>query len=382
MTPDAENDGARSAPGSPGAPADGGVTIPGYQPVELLGGAPSYGAWVRAVQVRMDRHVLLKVLKPGLPRAHEYFSREIGAVVRLDGEGVLRAIDEGTVRGFRYLVVDEAEGIPLTPAAMGGDEGWVELTKTALDLWRRVLERDCVLLPLPAISWRRLPAGDFAAADLGWLVPFEQQIPQHPALPAEIIDKPATPHAAIAAFEATGALLAKALEVPYPAAWRRAVTALSAVPAEAQYEDLLRGFADAKAAVDPPKTPKTVLWAGLALVLVVGMVWGTVHVMTRPDETPETPGVGENNNPDPDNGPEEPETPPENPEIAKRRAAEEAAWEAIGAWVPDRPEESDEPLPDFAPLSAELVAGFQSVIEAHPDTGASQLARTGLEIHR
>ena len=386
MSSEADNDGKRSSSPAGGrgkASADGGVTIPGYQPVESLGTAPSYGAWVRAVQVRMDRRVLLKVLKPGLPRAHEYFSREIGAVVRLDGEGILRAIDEGTVRGFRYLVLDEAEGIPLTPAMMGeGDEGWVDLTRTALDLWRRILERNCVLLPLPAITWRRLPAGDFAASDLGWLVPFEQSLPQHPSLPADLIDTPASPRAAIAAFEATGAQLAEALSVPYPPAWRRAVTALSATPEDAQYEDVLRAFADAKLAVEPPKTPRTVLWATLALFLVVGMVWGTVHVMTRPDVVPNPNQAGEPKGTAPEVGETTPEPPTEDPEKERRRLAEESGWAAIEPWVPDRPEESDEPLPDYALLSPEAVAGFQGVIAAHPGTAAAQLARTELEVHR
>ena len=195
----------------------------------------------------MDRHVLLKMLKPGVPVAHEYFSREISTVVRLDGEGVLRAIDEGTVKGVRYLVVDEAEGIPLSASSVGGEEGWASLTRTALELWRRVLERECILLPIPAVSWRRLPAGDFASADLGWLVPIGQKIPTHPWLDAEITARESRPQDAIASFDATGKALAEALGIPLPAAWRRASQSLASVAADAQFEDVLRAFIDAKA---------------------------------------------------------------------------------------------------------------------------------------
>ena len=44
----------------------------GYQPIERLANTPSFGVWVRAIQTRMDRPVLLKLLPPGLPVPEQY----------------------------------------------------------------------------------------------------------------------------------------------------------------------------------------------------------------------------------------------------------------------------------------------------------------------
>ena len=381
--PSAEPAGGGAPQGAPaggdGPGADrGGVTIPGYQPVEVLGNAPSFGKWVRAIQVRMDRHVLLKMLKPGVPVAHEYFSREISTVVRLDGEGVLRAIDEGTVKGVRYLVVDEAEGIPLSASSVGGEEGWASLTRTALELWRRVLERECILLPIPAVSWRRLPAGDFASADLGWLVPIGQKIPTHPWLDAEITARESRPQDAIASFDATGKALAEALGIPLPAAWRRASQSLASVAADAQFEDVLRAFIDAKAAVDPPKTQRTVVGVLAGLVLVIALVWGTVHVMTKdPAVDPVVDGGGDEIV-EPETPPDPQDPPTEDPLLAEKRRAEELAWAALDPLIPDRGEEDD--LLPVVPLTVEQKAAFISVIEDHPETEAAESAAVELQL--
>ncbi len=370
-----------SVGGGPTGADRGGVTIPGYQPVEFLGNAPSFGKWVKAVQVRMDRHVLLKVLKPGVPVAHEFFSREISTMVRLDGEGVLRAIDEGTVKGFRYLVLDEADGIQLSASSVGGEEGWCALTRTALELWRRVLERECVLLPIPAVSWRRLPAGDFSSADLGWLVPIGDKIPSHPWLAPNLSSRDSRPHDAIGCFDATGKELAKALEVPLPGSWRRASDALASVPEDAQFEDVLRAFIDAKEVVEPPKTQRTLVWAVAGLILVAGLVWGTVHVMTRGAASPKVVGVSDVDVPsDRGNGVETIEPPPVDPLLLEKQRLEELAWIALDELVPDRADEAE--LPTNTVLDNAQVALLSQLVIDHPGTRAAALAATELEIHR
>ena len=135
-----------------------GAKIPGYQPIEKLGDTPSFGVWVRAVQTRMDRHVLLKLVPPGATHLHEFLSREIQVLVRRDGAGVVRVIDEGTVGGVRYLVVDEGEGEPLeTILATLSDREWLDLGSTLDGLYRWVGEQGFVLGPLSPRSIQRTP---------------------------------------------------------------------------------------------------------------------------------------------------------------------------------------------------------------------------------
>jgi hypothetical protein len=371
------------APGGGGA-AKQGVTIPGYQPVELLGAAPSYGAWVRAVQVRMDRHVLLKVLKPDLPVAHEFFAREIQAVVRLDGDGVLRAIDEGTVRGFRYLVVDEAEGIPLSDSVLGGEEGWAEFARTSLDLWRRILERECVLLPTGIESWRRLPAGDFAAADLGWLVPIGEEAPDHPRLPESLRGRPLRPQDAVSTFIAAGEGFAAELGLPLPGPWRRAMQALAEVPEDAQFEDVLRALAEAKGEIAPPRTRRVAGAVAASLALVGALVWGTIELTREPEagtELATVPVGGGEIGPTPAL-----EVPPETPETEEQRNAREARERELSAAVTlEGLEDSllldeDDLLP-FGPLPPDKVSGLRALQAEFPGTRAASDASLLLEWH-
>ncbi|MFQ5653769.1 MAG: hypothetical protein ACE5GW_03440, partial [Planctomycetota bacterium] len=254
-----------------------GVTIPGYQPVEMLGNAPSYGVWVRAVQTRMDRHVLLKLLPPGLPLAHDSFSREIQTLVRLDGHGVLRVIDEGTSSGVRYLVVDEAEGRLIEDAPPAGSAGWQDLGETLEECYRRVTDLGLVMLPIPPIALRRLPAGRFALADLGWLVPARNKLPAHPSVPAELAGEPA-------ALGMNGRFLARTLRgLPEtlgrtaPRSWRRAIAALEE-RSDRQADDdpfaqpILRGRIEAI-----PSRLSAPSLGLVALLLVVAAAWATSY---------------------------------------------------------------------------------------------------------
>jgi len=378
---------------APDAP-EGGVTIPGYQPVELLGSAPSFGAWVRAIQVRMDRRVLLKVLRPGLPVAHEYFAREIAAVVRSDGEGVLRAIDEGTVRGYRYLVVDEADGIALTAEGIGGEEGARALALAALGLWRRILDGGEILLPIPAAAWRRLPAGAFVVADLGWLVPLGVALPQHPGLPRELVGRPARASDAIRGFESAGRGIAAAYGVAAAAPWRRAAQALASIPEEADADEVSAALRAAATALEPKRRSRTIPLAIAAVLVAAAAVWGTIEFIGRPHlgpgpvaddgvpvpAPPSEPGeVGEAGAP-----------PPVDPEAEERREAEERAWASLDALLPDPAEPAPRGAGEGAatepaerePLPAEKVVLLARLSEQHAGTRAAAIARHEVEGER
>ena len=38
------------------------INIPGYEPVGNMAKSPSYGVWLRALQIRMTRHAIIKLL--------------------------------------------------------------------------------------------------------------------------------------------------------------------------------------------------------------------------------------------------------------------------------------------------------------------------------
>ena len=376
--PSAEN---RSSEGR--IAAGGGVTIPGYQPVELLGSSPSFGAWVRAVQVRMDRHVLLKVLKPD-KATQEYFAREIATVVQFDGDGVLRAIDEGTVEGFRYLVVDEAEGIPLTSAVIGGESGWCELAKTALDVLRRTLDRGFLLLPSPPAAWRRLPAGDFSLADMGWLIPIGDKIPKLSVLPEELRGRVATPSDVVRSFEITGKKLAAEFGVPLPLAWKNATVTLSALDQESTVDEVISSLESARNAVDPGTESRTTSFLLFGLLLVAAVVAGTITVLgpdQEPGEDPEVeiqsePGLAEGGTEPPEQG-----SSAETEEALMRKLAEEAGWTAYDFAFPGRSnEESSGPVP--LPLTEIQRQALTKVAEEHPTTRAAALALHDLDCDR
>lgn len=375
-------------PESP-APAvpEGGVTIPGYQPVEMLGNSPSYGAWVRAIQVRMDRRVLLKVLRPGLPVAHEYFAREIASVVRFDGDGVLRAIDEGTVRGYRYLVVDEADGIPLSAEGLGGEEGGIALVRAALGLWRRVLDEDTLLLPVPATAWRRLPAGDFVVADLGWLVPLGSPVPQHPSLSREIVGRPARASDAIRTFEIAGRSLSALLGASLAGPLRRALATLTGIPEDAGRDAVAAALASAAEALAPKRAPRALIFGMAAAAIAVAAVWGTIAFLGSPQAEPETSGdphvaTGDGTAETLPGGASEP-APAEDPAAVMRREAELRAWAALDSILPDPPAELPADAPSLRePLPASRIAELSRFAEEHPGTRAAEVALHELEADR
>lgn len=196
--------------------------IPGYQPVEKLGRCPSYGAWLRALQTRLDRRVLLKVLPDASAEAQRYFSREIQVLVQLDGHGALRVIDEGTAGPVRYLVVDEADGVPLVESEA---PHWAELARTCESLYRRVGELGFVLLPLAPEAFRRLPSAHYALADLGFLIPVGDVLPKIPSIPPDLVNTPAQP-SLNARFLAATLLRLTQVYPGCPSRLRKAVTAL------------------------------------------------------------------------------------------------------------------------------------------------------------
>ncbi|MEE8141695.1 MAG: hypothetical protein V3T77_01215, partial [Planctomycetota bacterium] len=267
-----------------------GLTIPGYQPVEKLGNAPSFGVWLRARQTRMDRRVLLKLLPPGDTLTQTLFTREINLLVRLDGDGVLRVISEGSEAGVRYLVLDEAGSVPLKEAKPATPLQFQELAATLEKLYRRVGEEGWVLLPIPPQAMRCFPAGHFGSADLGWVVPIGEQVPNHRAVPQDCRGLPAARWMAAPFLAATLQALGEHLECRWPPGVRRAIPTLEAVRA-----------ADHEAEQDPLATP---YFAGdrepvrripagvlvfLALILVAGVGWGTQFFLGGDDDGVEPP---------------------------------------------------------------------------------------------
>ncbi|MGE3165058.1 MAG: hypothetical protein AB7O52_09150 [Planctomycetota bacterium] len=253
-----------------------GTVIPGYQPIEKLGRCPSYGTWLRALQTRLDRRVLLKVLPDGSADAHRYFSREIQVLVQLDGQGALRVIDEGTAGPVRYLVVDEADGVPLVANEA---PQWAELARTCEGLFRRVGALGFVLLPLAAGSFRRLPSAHYAVADLGVLVPFGEPLPKLPSVPPELVGAPAEVAQNSRFVGATLSALAN-LHPGCPARLRKAVAALDRRGVRDESGDPLAGSPLTKACSTSRSAMPRVLLAA-SILLAAPLLWIAIR---RPSE--------------------------------------------------------------------------------------------------
>jgi len=89
-----------------------GPNIEGYRILERIGGGTT-GDVYRAVQVKMDREVALKVLPSVLssdPRHMERFQREVQALARLRHENIVTALDAGESSGHCFLVMEFVRG--------------------------------------------------------------------------------------------------------------------------------------------------------------------------------------------------------------------------------------------------------------------------------
>ncbi|MEE2857507.1 MAG: hypothetical protein VX949_08970 [Planctomycetota bacterium] len=150
----------------------GGTTpeIPGFQPLHIRGAA-RLGIWIEARQIRLDRRVLLKVLPATDHAQQDQFVEEIQALVKLDGDGVLRVIDEGSVAQARYVALDEAEGRPVDTIAVKELDGDL-LAKTLVKLHQQLHRQGACIDPVPLNSILLLPAGGFSVMELG---PLEAQ---------------------------------------------------------------------------------------------------------------------------------------------------------------------------------------------------------------
>ena len=139
--------------------------IPGFQPLHIRG-AGRLGIWIEARQVRLDRRVLLKVLPAAEQSLQREFVREVQALVRLDGEGALRVIDEGAVGAARYVALDEGEAVPVS-GPLQDPQDKLQLGCSMLDLYQQLHALEIVAGPIPASALRRLPSGGFLVAEMG-----------------------------------------------------------------------------------------------------------------------------------------------------------------------------------------------------------------------
>jgi eukaryotic-like serine/threonine-protein kinase len=86
--------------------------IPGYQLLERIG-AGGMGVVYRAKQLRMDRLVAIKLLKPKYSRNVHYverFLREAKLAAKLSHNHIVQAIDAGEAYGHHYFVMEYVEG--------------------------------------------------------------------------------------------------------------------------------------------------------------------------------------------------------------------------------------------------------------------------------
>ncbi len=343
--------GAGPLPGKPDG--TGGVVIPGYQPVERIGNAPSFGIWMRAVQTRMDRRVLLKLLPSGLASTADYFSREIGALVRLDGAGVLRVIDEGSADGVRYLVSDEAGAAPLVGGrALREADQWQALARALEDLYRRVGEMGFVLLVIPAAALRRVPAGDIVTADLGWLVPIGEALPAHPSIPQALHGVPAQRWQNARLLGLTLAGVIDAQEGAPPRGLRRAVRELSTMELDPERPDPLAKGVFHAGLLAGERPIATVLWVLAALALVGGAGIYAHHAATGDGR--KEPEVVDIRPPD-DGGALEQPSIEEPAAVSMTPDAEALAEAALDATLGDLPGDNQEMLEQLGPSLREIL---------------------------
>ncbi len=254
--------------------------IPGFQPLHIRGGG-RLGIWIEARQIRLDRRVLLKVL-PATDRAHQQqFIDEIQALVKLDGDGVLRVIDEGAVAQARYVALDEAEGRPLQSIATNQPD-LDRLGSMLVKLHQQLHQFDLAIEAIEPDTLLQLPSGDFAARELGIVRaatdPLESQAQ------------------AARSLELTANLLK--IEGPASRRWSDAMRKLRS--GEPSFESTLDLFQN------PLQESGRQLQIGTAVatvLLLIGVVWmwSQPPQQQRPDEGNRTTGGGDVN-PGPDRG--------------------------------------------------------------------------------
>jgi len=94
------------------------------------------GILYRAVQLKLDRAVTIKALKPKLkvhPRARQIFLAERALMARLDHPHLLGTLDTGEVDGLPYVVTESLDETTLE-AALRGDEPVEELLAVRIAL--------------------------------------------------------------------------------------------------------------------------------------------------------------------------------------------------------------------------------------------------------
>ncbi|MDE0960165.1 MAG: hypothetical protein OSB09_05235 [Planctomycetota bacterium] len=149
--------------------------IPGFQPLHIRGPG-RMGIWIEARQVRLDRRVLLKVLPASDRSQQDQFIEEIRAIVRLDGDGALRVIDEGAVGQARYVALDEAEGRSLSSISREEIEP-DRLAVMLVHLHQHLHLQGWSIESIPLSSMLKLPAGRYAVTELG---PLTEQADERP----------------------------------------------------------------------------------------------------------------------------------------------------------------------------------------------------------
>ena len=149
--------------------------IPGFQPLHIRGPG-RIGIWIEARQIRLDRRVLLKVLPASSRSQQDQFIEEIRAIVKLDGEGALRVIDEGAVGQARYVALDEGEGLPVRSISREEFDP-DQVARMVVQLHRQLHLQGWSIESVPLSSILKLPGGRFAVTELG---PLTKQLDDQP----------------------------------------------------------------------------------------------------------------------------------------------------------------------------------------------------------
>lgn len=114
-----------------------GQAVGNYRISALLGSG-GMGAVYRATDLRLEREVALKVLRPetlGLdPQAVERFRREARALAKLNHPHIATVHDVGEQDGLDYIVMELVGGEPLSARLRGGPLGVREATQIALEI--------------------------------------------------------------------------------------------------------------------------------------------------------------------------------------------------------------------------------------------------------